>query len=142
MNKEKQIVKLSCSPVRNGTNNRYREELVMEDDAVSSLMELRGRKVTVSLQKDSYCYMGEDDPEEQSHIGETLSGKVLSVGKTGIRLDVESGEITGDLGSSPVKLGEMDIPFSRNDYAFQQDRTILAIQDIVSSDIAYRPICQ
>ncbi len=142
MNKEKQIVKLSCLSVRNGTSNRYRQELVMEDDAVSSLLELRGRKVTVSLQKDSYCYMGEDDPEEQSHIGETLIGKVLSVGKTGIRLDVESGEITGDLGSSPLKLGEMDIPFSRDDYAFRQNRTTLTIQDIVSSDITYRPVQQ
>lgn len=141
MSKEHQIVNLSCLPVRNGTDDRYVEELVMEDDAVSSLMELRGRKVTVNFQEDFFCNMGEDE-EDQSHLTKTLNGKVLSVGKTGIRLDVESGEVSGDRGSSPVNLGEMEIPFSRDNFALSQNRTTLKIQDIVSSDIAYRPVHQ
>ncbi|MPM77351.1 hypothetical protein SDC9_124354 [bioreactor metagenome] len=111
----------------------------MEDDAVLSLMELRGRKVTVNFQEDFFCNMGEDE-EDQSHLTKTLKGKVLFVDKIGIRLDVESGEVIGDRGSSPVNLGEIEIPFSRDNFALKQNRTILKIQDIVSSDIAYRPV--
>lgn len=139
MSKEQQTVNLSCLSVRNGTDDRYIEELVMEDDAVLSLMELRGRKVTVNFQEDFFCNMGEDE-EDQSHLTKTLKGKVLFVDKIGIRLDVESGEVIGDRGSSPVNLGEIEIPFSRDNFALKQNRTILKIQDIVSSDIAYRPV--
>jgi len=141
MNKEKQIVNLSCLSIRNGTDDNYIETLEMEDDAVSSLIELRGREVTVNLQKDFYCYMG-DDSEDQSHISETLTGKVLSVGKTGFRLNIESGKIVGDMSFSPARLGEIEIPFSRDEFALRQNRTVISVQDIVSSDIAYRPVCQ
>ncbi|MFA5532592.1 MAG: hypothetical protein WDA13_03270 [Candidatus Shapirobacteria bacterium] len=144
MNKEHQVIKnLSCLEVCDGDTNRYTRQLELVDDALPILEGLIGKKAEVKGHEDDYCYVGEDDPEDQSHVSKRLSGVIVRVDKNGIRLNVESGERIYSVNScTAVNKGEIDIPFFRHNYAYKSNADIDSIQEIVVGDIVYRPVKQ
>lgn len=142
MNKEHQVIKdLSCLEIYNGDTDRYTRQLELVDDALPILEGLIGKKAEVTGHEDDYCYVGEDDPEDQSHVSKRLSGVIVGVDKNGIRLDVESGErVYSSNSCTTVSQGEIEIPFFRHNYDYKKNADIDSIQEIVVGDIVYRPV--
>lgn len=92
MKKEGQSIDLSCLNIRKGSVNKYIEVLELREELLPILESLKGKEVLVNGEEHSFYYIGEDDPEDQSHIKARFVGRIVEVNTTGIRLNVESGE--------------------------------------------------
>jgi hypothetical protein len=139
--KECQIVELHCSSICEGTTDKYTDVLELKEKFLPILESLKGSNVIVTGEEHDYFYIGENDPEDQSHMETRFIGTILDVNINGIRLNIESGKKSYNQNNFiPVEKGELELPFYRHNYNYQKTADIRQIREIIVGDIIYRPI--
>lgn len=142
MKKERQIVSLPCSIIREGGSDTYKEAMKISGDLVPVLKDLvGGREVLVRGKGDCWSYISEDEGDDHSGFGYKIEGKVVDIDEQGIKLDVTSGEEVYD-GSRRHDLpqGEMYLPFGETDFSLRNHNNTKEIEGITVGGILYRPV--